>query len=104
MKIYWIKAQAPKRVLALAKHLGIEAELVEVNLMSGGLKAPEYARLNPNMKAPTLVDGVAPRNTITPGTSARTREKSSEPASGLGIVIHRSSPWWSATLARARST
>jgi len=57
MKIYWIKAQAPKRVLALAKHLGIKAELVEVNLMSGGLKTPEYARLNPNMKAPTLVDG-----------------------------------------------
>jgi len=29
MKIYWIKAQAPRRVLALVKHLGIDAELVE---------------------------------------------------------------------------
>jgi glutathione S-transferase len=57
MKIYWIKAQAPQRVLALVKYLGIKAEFVEVALMKGGLKAPDYVRLNPNMKAPTLVDG-----------------------------------------------
>jgi glutathione S-transferase len=57
VKIYWIKAQAPQRVLALAKYLGIDAEFIEVKLMAGGLKSPEYARLNPNMKAPTLVDG-----------------------------------------------
>lgn len=55
MKIYWIKAQAPRRVLALAKHLGVDAEFVEVT--GGGLRAPDYAALNPNMKAPTLVDG-----------------------------------------------
>jgi glutathione S-transferase len=57
MKIYWIKAQAPLRVLALVKHLGIEAELQEADLMAGELKTPAYARLNPNMKVPTLVDG-----------------------------------------------
>jgi glutathione S-transferase len=57
MKIYWIKAQAPRRVLALVKHLGVKADLVEINLAAGGLKAPEYVALNPNMKAPTLVDG-----------------------------------------------
>lgn len=57
MKIYWIKAQAPRRVLALIKHLGIEVELVEKNIMTGELKAPGYAKLNPNMKVPTLVDG-----------------------------------------------
>ena len=55
MKIYWIKAQAPCRVLALAKHLGLEAEYVD--LTAGGLRSPDYAALNPNMKAPTLVDG-----------------------------------------------
>ena len=54
MRIYWIKAQAPQRVLALTKHLGIKAEFVE---MAGKLKTPDYARLNPNLKAPTLVDG-----------------------------------------------
>jgi glutathione S-transferase len=57
MKIYWIKAQAPRRVLALVKHLGIAAECIEMDLMGGGLKTPDYAALNPNMKVPTLVDG-----------------------------------------------
>jgi glutathione S-transferase len=57
MMIYWIKAQAPLRVLALVKHLGIKAQLVEVDLMAGQLKSADYALLNPNKKAPTLVDG-----------------------------------------------
>jgi glutathione S-transferase len=57
MKIYWIKAQAPRRVLALVKHLAIPTEFVEVAMMAGGFKTPEYAALNPNMKAPVLVDG-----------------------------------------------
>jgi glutathione S-transferase len=57
MKIYWIKAQAPRRVLALVKHLGIKAEFIEVDLMAGGLKSPDFAALNPNKKAPVLVDG-----------------------------------------------
>ena len=57
MKLYWIKAQAPLRVLALIKHLGIDAETVEVDLMGGGLKTADYAALNANQKAPTLVDG-----------------------------------------------
>ena len=57
MKIYWIKAQAPRRVLALVKHLGIQAEFVEVDLMAGGLKTPAFAAMNPNKKAPVLVDG-----------------------------------------------
>lgn len=57
MKIYWIKAQAPRRVLALAKYLGIEADCIEVDLPAGELKSPAYLALNPNGKAPTLVDG-----------------------------------------------
>ena len=57
MKIYWIKAQAPRRVLALAKHLGIKAEFIELDLMAGALKSPDFAALNPNKKAPVLVDG-----------------------------------------------
>jgi glutathione S-transferase len=57
MKIYWIKAQAPRRVLALVKHLRIEVDLIHIDAKAGGLKAPDYAALNPNKKAPTLVDG-----------------------------------------------
>jgi len=56
MKIYWVKAQAPQRVLALVKHLKLEAELIEVTAKTGGLKSESYAKLNPNLKAPTLVD------------------------------------------------
>lgn len=57
MKIFWIQAQAPRRVLALVRHLGIAADCVEVDLPAGGLKTPAYLALNPNGKAPTLVDG-----------------------------------------------
>jgi glutathione S-transferase len=57
MEIYWIRAQAPRRVLALAKHLGVRARYVEMDLMAGEMQRPEYISLNPNMKAPTLVDG-----------------------------------------------
>ncbi|MBX9400286.1 glutathione S-transferase family protein [Lysobacter sp. BMK333-48F3] len=57
MKIYWIRTQAPRRVLALAKHLRLEVELVEKDLMAGELQAADYAALNPNRKAPLLVDG-----------------------------------------------
>jgi len=56
MQIYWFKAQAPLRVLALAKHLGIEAETIEVDMMAGGLRSDSYAALNAHAKAPTLVD------------------------------------------------
>jgi glutathione S-transferase len=57
VKIYWIKAQAPRRVLALIKHLQIEAQFFEVDLMAGGLQVPEFAAINPNKKVPVLVDG-----------------------------------------------
>ena len=57
MQIYWIKAQAPRRVLALVKHLGVRAEYIEKDLMAGDLAKEHYVALNPNMKAPALVDG-----------------------------------------------
>lgn len=57
MKIYWIKAQAPRRVLALVKHLGIDAQCVALDLKAGELKHADYMALNPNGKAPTLVNG-----------------------------------------------
>lgn len=57
MQIYWIRAQAPRRALAVAKHLGLDVEYIEKDLMAGEMKKPDYAALNPNMKAPTLVDG-----------------------------------------------
>jgi glutathione S-transferase len=57
MRIYWIRAQAPRRVLALVKHLEVDVECVDMDLMGGLLTTPDYAAVNPNMKTPTLVDG-----------------------------------------------
>lgn len=57
MKIYWIKAQAPRRVLALVKHLGLDVQFVWMDAKAGGMRTPAYAAINPNRKAPTLVDG-----------------------------------------------
>lgn len=56
MQIYWFKAQAPLRVLALAKHLDLRADTIEVDMMGGELRTADYLALNPNAKAPTLVD------------------------------------------------
>ncbi len=44
-------------MLALAKQKSIAAHFVKVDPQAGGLRTPEYARLTPNLKAPTLVDG-----------------------------------------------
>jgi len=70
MRIYWIKAQAPRRVLALAKHLNVAADYVE---MAGNLKTPDYAALNPNLKAPTVVDRTA-RSALAACESPRTSQ------------------------------
>lgn len=57
MKLYWIKAQAPHRVLALVKHLGLDVETHYLDASVGEHKRPPYIELNPNKKVPTLVDG-----------------------------------------------
>lgn len=57
MKIYWIPTHAPRRVAALVKHLNLPVDFVQLDLKAAEHRAPAYAALNPNMKAPTLVDG-----------------------------------------------
>jgi len=42
---------------AVANQAGIELELIPVNLPGGGQMTPEFIKLNPNHKIPTLVDG-----------------------------------------------
>ncbi len=42
---------------AAANQAGIELEIVPVDLPGGGHMAPEFIKLNPNHKIPTLVDG-----------------------------------------------
>ena len=45
------------RARAVVYELGLDVEIVEVDVMHGGGRTPEYLALNPTGKVPTLVDG-----------------------------------------------
>ena len=45
------------KVMAVARHLGLDAEIRLLNLGKGEQKTPDYVALNPNMRMPTLKDG-----------------------------------------------
>jgi glutathione S-transferase len=45
------------KVMAVANHLGLDCALRMIDLRKGEQKAPQYAALNSNMRAPTLKDG-----------------------------------------------
>jgi glutathione S-transferase len=58
MKLYVFPPTSNNRkVLAVARHLGLEPEIEEVDLFAGAQMRPEFRALNPNQKVPTLVDG-----------------------------------------------
>jgi glutathione S-transferase len=58
MRLYYHPLSSnSRRVLLTAHHLGLNLELVIVDLLRGEHKTPEYLRLNPNGKIPLLVDG-----------------------------------------------
>ena len=61
------------RVRAVAFELGFEPELIEVDVMQGENRTPEYLKLNPNGKVPTLVDSDLPGGTVgaAPGPGVR---------------------------------
>ena len=45
------------KVLAVARHLGLDFELCPVDLQNGAHLRPEFTALNPNQKMPVLEDG-----------------------------------------------
>ncbi len=45
------------RARAVANELGLDIEIVDVDLRNGGNRTPEFLKLNPNGKVPVLVDG-----------------------------------------------
>lgn len=45
------------KVVALAHHLGLDLEVVDVDVTTGANKAPDYISKNPNGLMPTLEDG-----------------------------------------------
>ncbi len=44
------------KVLAIARHLGLEFELCPIDLLNGEQRRPEFTRLNPNQMMPVLED------------------------------------------------
>lgn len=57
MRLYYHPLSSnSRRVLLTAYHLGYNLELVGVDLSSGAHKTPDYLRLNPTGRIPTLVD------------------------------------------------
>jgi len=57
MKLYHFPPSPnSRRVLAVAYHLGMELELENVSLPKGEQMEPDFIKLNPNHKIPTLVD------------------------------------------------
>lgn len=58
MKLYYHPASPNgRRAILTLRHLGLEAEEIVVDFQRGDLTKPEYTKLNPNQKIPTLVDG-----------------------------------------------
>jgi glutathione S-transferase len=58
MKLYYHPSSPNgRRAIVTLRQLGLEAEEIVVNFQRGDLTTPEYTKLNPNQKIPTLVDG-----------------------------------------------
>jgi glutathione S-transferase len=58
MRLYYHPLSSnSRRALLTAYHLGLDLELVAVDLSRGEHKTPEVLRLNPNGRVPILVDG-----------------------------------------------
>lgn len=56
MKLYLFPAGRAVSVLSLKNYLGIDCEIERLDFTRGDQRKSEYAKLNPNMKMPTLED------------------------------------------------
>ena len=58
MKLYYHEISSNShKTCALAKHLGLDADYVSVDVTAGQQHSPEFLAINPNGKIPVLVDG-----------------------------------------------
>ena len=57
MKLFYSDVLMPRKVCAVARYLNAPVEFVYLRLNKGEHKTPDYLKLNPNGKVPTLVDG-----------------------------------------------
>lgn len=57
MKLYYFETLNPRKVCAVARHLGSPVEFVRIDLGKGEQKSPDFLAVNPNGKVPALTDG-----------------------------------------------
>ena len=57
MKLYTWKTPNGYKVPIMLEELGLEYELVPVDISKEAQKTPEFLKMNPNHKIPVLVDG-----------------------------------------------
>src|SRR3984957_7753270 len=57
MKVYVWKTPNGYKVPILLEELGLDYELVPVDIQNGAQMQPEFLAMNPNHKIPVLVDG-----------------------------------------------
>lgn len=56
-QLHYAETMMPRKVCALARHLGLPVTFVPVDLGAGGHLTPQFRALNANAKVPVLVDG-----------------------------------------------
>ena len=66
MKVYFAPGSRAVRTVWLLEEIGKTYDLVRFTLGQKEMRGPEYARINPNGRVPTLVDG---DTTITESTA-----------------------------------
>jgi glutathione S-transferase len=57
MKLYYFPSPNPQKVRFALLELGLECEIVPVDLLQGEQRKPELIALNPNGRVPVLTDG-----------------------------------------------
>jgi len=57
MKLYWTWFINPQKVRLALNELGLAHEIVQLRLLQGEQRRPEFLALNPNGKTPVLQDG-----------------------------------------------
>src|SRR5437660_119106 len=57
MKLYHFPSPNPQKVTFALKELGLQCELVPVDLAKGGHRDPAFLAVNPSGRVPVLVDG-----------------------------------------------
>ena len=57
MKLYYAETMNSYKTCAVARHLDLNVEFRRVDLKKGEQRSPEFLAINPNGKAPALVDG-----------------------------------------------